>query len=176
MNVLLETPRLYLREFTNDDLDAIVELDSDPEVVRYIGFGVPTPRETIQNEVLPRYLEYYREGKGFGYWAVVLKERDEFTGWFHLRPNRKDESVVELGYRLSQRYWGKGYATEGSAALLRYGFETLGLERIYAHAIRHNAASIAVMKKIGMQFVKEYAEERFKGEDNTAVQYVIEKA
>ena len=174
MNVLLETPRIYLREFTSDDLENIVELDSDPDVVRYIGFGNPTDKAVLKNEVLPRYLEYHRAGQGFGYWAAILKGDESFAGWFHLRPNRGDESIVELGYRLARNYWGKGYATECASALIQYGFEQLGLDRIFAHAVKQNGASISVMKKIGMHFVKEYIEERFKGGDNTAVQYVIE--
>jgi RimJ/RimL family protein N-acetyltransferase len=175
MKILLETERLILREFTADDLQSVVELDSDPDVMRFIASGKPTPRKIIEQSTLPKYLEYHRSGSGFGYWVVIEKSSGDFMGWFHLRPNRNDQSVVELGYRLGKKYWGRGYATEGSKALIQYGFDRLNLEQIFAHAIQNNAPSIRVMEKIGMRFIKQYQEERFSGDDKTAVQYLIQR-
>ena len=113
--VVLETDRLVLRRFTRDDVDALVELDSDPEVTHFITNGAATPREEVEDDILPRFLWYYATYPGYGFWAVTEKATGEFIGWFHLRPN-PDHPIPdepELGYRLRRAAWGNGYATEG---------------------------------------------------------------
>jgi RimJ/RimL family protein N-acetyltransferase len=92
MQIFLETDRLILRRFTEADADLLVELDGDPEVMKYINGGRPTPREEIQNEYLPWFLHYYDQESGYGFWAAVEKSTGEFLGWFHLRPPREDGS------------------------------------------------------------------------------------
>ena len=90
-----------LRRFTDDDIDNLVELDSDPEVMRFISGGRPTSREEIENDVLPTFLEYYERFAGYGFWAAVEKSTGRFLGWFHLRPAKGTPAdEVELGYRL----------------------------------------------------------------------------
>ena len=83
METFLETEQLTLRRFTADDVDNLVELDSDPEVMRYINGGRPTPREEIERDVLPAYLAYYERDDGYGFWAAVEKTSGNFIGWFH---------------------------------------------------------------------------------------------
>ena len=83
----LETERLTLRQFTPDDVDNLVELDSDPEVMRYITGGRATPREEIERRELPAFLAYYTRADGYGFWAAVEKATGDFIGWFHLRPH-----------------------------------------------------------------------------------------
>src|SRR5947209_2713450 len=123
MDVFLETERLVLRRFTPEDVDAVVELDSDPEVMRYITGGAPTPREEIEQEYLPSWLGYYARFAGLGFWAAQEKATGEFIGWFHFRPpDGHAPDDVELGYRLRRAAWGKGYATEGARALIARGF------------------------------------------------------
>ncbi len=115
MEIFLETERLVLRRFTEDDVYDLVELDTDPEVMRFINGGRPTPRDEIENEVLPAFLGYYERYAGYGFWAAVEKSTGRFVGWFHFRPeNDAHPDEVELGYRLRRSAWGKGYATEGS--------------------------------------------------------------
>jgi RimJ/RimL family protein N-acetyltransferase len=157
MRAFLETKRLILREFTEDDVDNLVELDSDPEVMRYLNGGIPTPREMVESELLPRFLSYYGRFDGFGVWAAIEKSSGAFIGWFSLRPH--DESrphEVELGYRLRRTAWGQGYAMEGARALIHRGFIELGVQRVTANTYEHNSASRRVMEKVGMTLLRRY--------------------
>src|SRR5438270_8710726 len=86
MQIFLETERLVLRWFTEDDVDNLVELDGDPDVMRFITGGRPTPRDEIENDVLPSFLDYYERFEGYGFWAAVEKATGRFVGWFHFRP------------------------------------------------------------------------------------------
>jgi RimJ/RimL family protein N-acetyltransferase len=116
MQVFLETERMVLRRFTEADVDHLVNLDSDLEVMRFLTGGIPTPREAIQNDLLPAFLRSSGPCPGFGVFAAIGKERGEFLGWFSFRPcdvTCPDE--VSLGYRLRRSGWGQGYATEGYA-------------------------------------------------------------
>jgi RimJ/RimL family protein N-acetyltransferase len=151
MHILLETERLRLRRFTHDDLDRLVELDSDPEVMRYITGGAPTPRIAYETVYLPRWLELYDAAPGQGYFAAELRTAGDFIGWFHLRGDRLEPRYVELGYRLRRDAWGQGYATEGARALLRHGFLHLGLEHISARTLVGNVSSQRVMQKCGLR-------------------------
>jgi RimJ/RimL family protein N-acetyltransferase len=157
MRVFLETERLILHEFTEDGVDNLVELDSDPEVMRYLNGGIATPREVVERSILPRFLSYHERYNGFGVWAAIEKSSGMFIGWLSLRPHdesRRDE--VELGYRLRRAAWGQGYATEGARALIRKGFDEVGVQRVTANTYEHNAASRRVMEKVGMTLVRRY--------------------
>jgi RimJ/RimL family protein N-acetyltransferase len=154
--VLLETARLRLRQFTSDDVDRLVELDSDPEVMRYVTFGAPTPRERYVDVFLPRWFAIYRETPLLGYWAAEERATSEFHGWFHLRPDRIDAGEQELGYRLRRASWGRGFATEGAAALVEHGFRQVGADKISARALAGNAASRAVMGKCGLRYETDF--------------------
>src|SRR5688572_30661892 len=103
----VQTERLLLRGFSAADVDLLVELDSDPEVMRFLTGGQSTPREVVADEVLPRLLAEYERYPGFGRWAAVEKTSSEFIGWFALRPPGTTTNV-ELGYRLRRAAWGKG--------------------------------------------------------------------
>jgi RimJ/RimL family protein N-acetyltransferase len=101
MQVFLETERLVLRRFTEADLDNLLDLNGDPEVMRFLTGGKPTPREVIRNETLPRILHYYERFAGLGFWAAIEKSTGDFLGWFELRPPEGGgPEEVELGYRL----------------------------------------------------------------------------
>jgi len=153
VDVFLETERLVLRRFTMDDLEAIVELDRDPDVMRYISGGLATPREEIASDILPAWLGYYARFDSYGFWAAHAKRSGEFLGWFHFRPPPAHEpNDVELGYRLRKSAWGKGYATEGSRALIAHGFTIGRVQRVFASAMVVNTASWRVMEKAGMKF------------------------
>lgn len=154
----LETDRLLLRHFTENDAELLVELDSDSEVMRYLSGGVPTPPERIHREVLPRLLGQYEKWDGrFGLVAAHERAGGEFIGWFILRPKADGPTdEVELGYRLRKAAWGKGYATEGSAALLHKAFTELGVRMVWAETMFVNRGSRNVMEKLGMTHVQTY--------------------
>lgn len=154
--VVLETERLLLRRFTESDVDNLVELDSDPRVMRFLTGGKPTSREAIQNEALPRILKEYERDDGRGRWAAIEKETGEFIGWFALDPHDGHDDEAELGYRLRVASWGKGYATEGSRALIRKAFTELNLERVWAETMFVNTPSRRVMERCGLQHIRTF--------------------
>ncbi|MGP3928010.1 GNAT family N-acetyltransferase [Streptomyces sp. 8N616] len=94
-----------LRRFTEADADLLVALDADPDVMRFLGNGSPTPPEMIIDEVLPAILRRYERFPGFGHWAALERSSGAFLGWFEFRPPEEaaDPESVELGYRLHRR-------------------------------------------------------------------------
>lgn len=180
MDIYLRTERLVLRRFTPDDLDAIEALDADPEVMRYINGGRPTPREELRDDVLPFWLDYYRRGDAWGFWAAIDRVNSGFLGWFHLRPGRHDPpDEPELGYRLHRESWGAGLATEGSRALIDKAFSELGAGRVHAATMAVNIGSRRVMEKAGMRFVRLFHAdwpERIPGDEHGDVEYAITRA
>jgi RimJ/RimL family protein N-acetyltransferase len=179
MQVFLETDRLVLRRFTEDDVDLLVELDADPEVMRYINGGEPTSRAEVVDEVLPAVLDYYKRYPGYGFWAAIEKSTGEFLGWFHFRPAQDGyEDEPELGYRLRRSAWGKGYATEGSRALIDKGFTELGAQRVFAGTMAVNTASRRVMEKSGLRYVRTFHAEwpvRIPGDEHGDVEYALDR-
>jgi RimJ/RimL family protein N-acetyltransferase len=151
----LETERLILRPFTEDDVDDLVELDSDPAVMRHITGGRATPREEIAKRFLPRARKHH--DRGFGAWAAIEKSSGDFVGWFGLHAtDDRPPDEVELGYRIRRASWGKGYATEVSRALVEKAFTELGAKAVWAQAMTVNAASRRVMEKAGLQYVRTF--------------------
>ena len=152
VNAYLSTERLTLRRFTADDADLLIELDSDPAVMRYLTGGEPTAPEDVRERDLPSILAgYERWGGDFGLFAAHDQDRGAFVGWFLLRPEREGPlDEVELGYRLRRAEWGKGYATEGSRALLNRAFTELGVRVVWAATMSLNDGSRKVMEKVGM--------------------------
>jgi len=180
MRLLLESERLLLRRFTESDVDNLFNLHGDPEVMRFINGGKPTPRDVIRNETLPRFLRAYEHFEGCGVWAAIEKSTGEFVGWFEFYPWKDTgPDEVELGYRLRKSAWGKGYATEGSRALIRKGFTELGVQRVVAKTMVVNAASRRVMEKAGLRYVRTFHQvwpERIEGDEHGDVEYALKKA
>lgn len=157
MNDSLETERLILRRFAASDLDQLVELDSDPEVMRFLTGGAATPREVVERDILPRFLQAHDRAPGYGFWAAVERGGGAFVGWFSLQPRPQvDLAEAVLGYRLRRAAWGRGYGTEGARALIRRGFAELGVRRISATTYEDNLASRRVMEKAGLTLVRSY--------------------
>jgi RimJ/RimL family protein N-acetyltransferase len=180
VEAVLETERLTLRQFTPDDADNLVELDGDPEVMRYINGGRPTSREEIECRELPAFLEYYARSDRYGFWAAVEKATGDFIGWFHLRP-RPDGAAdePELGYRLRRPAWGKGYATEGSRALIERAFTDLGAQRVWAETLTVNTASRRVMEKSGLKYVRTFHQDwpdKIEGDEEGDVEFALTRA
>jgi RimJ/RimL family protein N-acetyltransferase len=179
MRVFLETERLLLRRFTESDVANLHDLDGDPEVMRFVNGGKPVSRDVIREETLPRFLRAYERFEGFGVWAAIERSTGKFVGWFAFYP-RKDAvpEEVELGYRLRRSAWGKGYATEGSRALIRKGFTELGVQRVVAETMAVNAASRRVMEKAGLKYVRTFHQEwpeRIEGDEHGDVEYALTK-
>ena len=145
----IETQRLYLRTLTLDDLDDLFLILSDPEVIRYVGSGQPASREETRTALLS-IINHWKL-HGFGRWAVVDKESQRLIGFGGLRSLFGTPEVV---YHLAKWCWGKGLATEMAGAVLRYGFEEHPFDRIVAIAKPLNVASVRVMEKVGMKYVK----------------------
>lgn len=152
MNIIIETDRLLLRTFDEDDAPLLFELNLDPEVTRYTldpMIDVDHAKKVLTEVILPQYALY-----NHGRWAVHLKPNLEFIGWSGLKyiPERNE---IDLGYRFKKIFWGKGYATESAYACLQYGFQKLNMQRIVGRALVGNAGSINVLKKCGMQYIGE---------------------
>ncbi|HEV2376748.1 MAG TPA: GNAT family N-acetyltransferase [Streptosporangiaceae bacterium] len=177
MRVVLETRRLRIRRFTESDVDHLFDLNSDPEVMRYINGGKPTPREVVRDEIIPFHLAFYERFPGLGTWAAESSPAGEFLGWFHFRPGYgQDTKNIDLGYRMRRTAWNKGYATEGSHALIRMGFADLGIDRVFAHTMAVNTASRRVMEKCGLALVRAFPYEGpdvIEGSEHGEVEYAL---
>jgi RimJ/RimL family protein N-acetyltransferase len=152
MDPYLQTDRVTLRRFGADGAELLTELDSDPAVMRYLSGGVPTPLEEHRDRVLPGLLAAYERWAGrFGVFAAYETADDAFVGWFCLRPERDGPlDEAELGYRLRRSAWGRGLATEVSAALLAKAFTELDVRRVWGDTMALNRPSQHVMEKVGM--------------------------
>lgn len=152
MNIIIETERLILRTFTIEDAHLILQLNKDPEVVRYTLDPIKSlkqAKEVLEQTILPQYVL-----NNHGRWAVHLKSDLEFIGWCGLKA-RPERNEIDLGYRFIQSAWGKGFATEAAFACLKYGFEVLNLPRIVGRAMPENIASLKILEKCGMKYIGE---------------------
>lgn len=144
----LETARLKLRRFTLDDEALLYRLNSSEAVMRFLG-GTMTA-ETNRDLLQGRMLRYYEEHPGLGVWATCERDSGRCIG-FHLLNHVQGEALIQVGYRLFEADWGRGYATEMSLALLRYGFADLKLATITANAHLDNLGSQQVLLKSGLR-------------------------
>ena len=147
-DVLLQTERLVLRRVALADLDNLTRINGDPAVMRYIGDGSVWTRE--QSEARSRrVLKIYENFPGLGMWIGEEKSNRRFVGAYALVyiPNTVE---VEVGYRLQKSAWGRGFATEGARALVRYGMIELGLNRVVGLTHPDNDASKHVLMKSGL--------------------------
>jgi RimJ/RimL family protein N-acetyltransferase len=153
----LHAERLTLVPLADEHLEWEVELDSDPEVMRYLSGRASTRAEVEAGHA--RRIAAARKVDGLGFWVGLVD--DEFVGWWTLQPAHgpdqpDDRGVADLGYRLLRRHWGKGLASAGARELLRYGFDDVGLDRVIAQTLTVNAASRAVMERVGLSFVRTF--------------------
>jgi RimJ/RimL family protein N-acetyltransferase len=147
----VETERLLLRPFCEDDLEAMAAIWADPEVMRHIGEG--QTRDRAASEALLTRVRRHWDEHGFGLWAVVPRGSDEPVGWAGLAvPTFLPEVLpaVEVGWLLARPAWGNGYATEAAAAAMDYGFGGLELDRLISLVYVENTASAAVAERLGM--------------------------
>lgn len=148
--VMLATERLILRQWQQRDLAPFADMNADPEVMRHF----PSPLDAQQSNELAARLCQLIARDGWGFWAVETRSHAEFIGFVGLRETKPDMpfgSCIEIGWRLAQAHWGKGYATEAARRTLRFGFEELALEEIVSFTALPNLRSQAVMQKLGMR-------------------------
>ena len=148
-HIFLETERLVLRNMSMEDLDKMARLNSDPDVMRYIGDGTVWTRPQSEARIR-RILKVYEIFPGLGLWIGEEKATERFVGAYALIyiPNTVE---VEVGYRLQKSAWGCGLATEGARALVQYGMFELGLDRVVGLTHPDNDASKHVLMKAGLQ-------------------------
>ncbi|MFB9312844.1 GNAT family N-acetyltransferase [Nocardioides plantarum] len=149
MRPTLRTARIRLDPLTLAHTELLVELDADPEVLRFV-WGRPLSREEVVGTWMPRRTREDADERGIGYWVGFDAATDAFLGWWSLNVVDDDPDAAELGYRLRRDAWGRGLATEGARALLTHGFGTVGLERVVAETMAVNTDSRAVLEKVGL--------------------------
>lgn len=156
----LQTERLILRKFTEDDYERLFLLDSDPEVMKYVGVKpLSDPEES--RKVVKMIIQQYQDN-GLGRLAVIEKESGLLIGWSGLKLHTSEingyQNFYDLGYRFLPETWGKGYASESARVSLEFGFNKLKTDIIYAHAHSENAASNHVLQKLGFEKTGEFTE------------------
>jgi RimJ/RimL family protein N-acetyltransferase len=174
--VTLWTARLQLVPLGDEHLEDEVELDADPEVMRYLG----RPRQRAEVELAHRRrMAAAARVPGLGFWVGLVD--GAFVGWWILEPpERADQGPVdgqaELGYRLLRRHWRRGLASEGARELVRHGFDDLGLQRVFAETMAVNLASRATMASVGLSYVRTFHldfEQPLPGSESGEVEYAI---
>jgi RimJ/RimL family protein N-acetyltransferase len=148
----LETESLLLREFRIQDAEGFFTMNNDPQVLQYTGDD-PFISIGAAADFIRRYDHY--DKYGYGRWTILQKEDESYLGFCGLKYHPATDEV-DLGYRLRRNSWGKGYATEAASACLRYGFQTLQLPCIIGRVAQANTASIRILEKIGMTFVRSF--------------------
>jgi RimJ/RimL family protein N-acetyltransferase len=177
VEIFLETDRLQLRPFTEDDVDDLVELDGDPDVMHFVTGGRPTPREEVESEVLPAFLDYYARFAGYGFWAAIEKASGEFlggstSGLHKALPRTRPSSATGC----ASRPGGRAMRPKGSRALIDKGFAELGVRRVVAFTLAVHVASRRVMENAGLRYVRTFHQrwpDRIEGDEKGDVEYAL---
>lgn len=159
MNLILETDRLLLRPLELSDAAAMFAMDNNPKVHKYL-WQKPTLaiEETIKTI---EYVQSQYERNNIGRFATILKETGEFIGWtgikfIHDHVENGNTNFYDYGYRLAEKFWGKGYATEATVAWLDYGFNQMNIKIMNAYTHSDNGASNHILEKAGMHLMEIY--------------------
>jgi RimJ/RimL family protein N-acetyltransferase len=147
----LTTPRLLLRRYRDDDIEALAEMNVDPEVMRYIGDGRPLDRAATAAMMAAQRAHWERHG--FGRWAVERRSDRALIGFCGVGYLPHLTASPEFGWRLARSAWGQGYATEAAIAARDHAFAVIGLDHLVSLSHPLNAASHRVMEKLGMHRV-----------------------
>ena len=152
MKVILETDRLVLREYVEEDAEAFFKLNTDPKVLRFVPdkplLNVEQARQILLDHPIADYRKY-----GFGRGACILKRTGEQIGFAGLK-YLEELGEVDVAYRLLPAHWGLGLATEAARASVHFGFTHLGLKRIIGLIMPENIASLRVLEKTGLCYVE----------------------
>lgn len=153
MEMILETDRLLLRKYVEEDAEAFFQLNSDPRVLRFVPDSALLDVEQARQILIDHPIADYRR-HGFGRGACILKSTGQQIGFAGLK-YLEELGEVDVAYRLPPAFWGQGLATEAAVASVRYGFDQLGLKRIIGLAMPENVASIRVLEKAGLRYTEE---------------------
>lgn len=155
----IETPRLILRPLEISDAEAMFAMDSNPTVHQYLWQNPSKDiSETIQ---IIEFVQKQYEENGIGRFATILKETGEFVGWTGIKfindhVENGNTNFYDYGYRLNEKFWNKGIATEASRAWLDYAFNTMNINEMNAYTHAENGASNHVLNKVGFNFIEDY--------------------
>ena len=171
MNLIIETNRLLLRPLELSDAEAMFAMDNNPKVHKYLW---QNPTQTIEETIkIIGHVQSQYQRKNIGRFATILKETGEFLGWTGIKfvddhVENGNTNFYDYGYRLDEKFWNKGYATEASIAWLDYFFNKMTTstpeasgqcDKLNAYTHAENAASNHILQKIGMNFMEDYPDE-----------------
>lgn len=158
--ILIDTPRLQMREFTLDDAEAVVEFNANEEVTRYTGdAGMVKTLEDAKGVITDVWLAEYKK-YGYARYALIHKGDNKIIGFCGVK-FLEEEGLPDVGYRMLPEYWGQGLGTEAVQATMDYARDTLGLTKIIAEAVVENTASNHILKKVGLRHVDTYERDGF---------------
>ena len=159
MDLILETNRLLFRPLDLSDADALFAMDNNPEVHKYLW---QQPALTIDESIkVIEYVQMQYERNKIGRFATIIKDTGEFIGWtgikfVHDHIENGNTNFYDFGYRLDEKFWGKGYATEASTTWLEYGFNKMNIDIMNAYTHSKNGASNHILQKVGMNLIEDY--------------------
>ncbi|MBF2709281.1 GNAT family N-acetyltransferase [Flavobacterium soyangense] len=161
MDLTLETDRLLLRELKLSDAEDFFAMDNNPNVHQYL-WNKPVQKIEETIEIIAFVQKQYVDN-GIGRFAMISKETNEFIGWAGLKFNTEivnnKTNFYDIGYRLDEKFWGKGFASEATIAWMKYAFETMKIKTMEASAHTDNIASNRILQKIGMLMTEQYLED-----------------
>ena len=159
MNLIIETERLILRPLELSDAEAMFTMDNNPNVHKYLW---QNPTQNIEETI--KVIEYVQKqyvDNNIGRFATILKATGEFIGWTGIKfitdhVENGNTNFYDYGYRLDEKFWNKGYASEATKAWLDYGFKEMKIEKMNAYTHAENGASNHILEKHGLQFIEDY--------------------
>lgn len=159
MNLILESERLLLRPFEISDAEALFDMDKNPEVHYYLWQKPLTDIQEVYDYIAMVQQQYVDHN--IGRFSTIIKETGELIGWTGIKYvtghiENGNTNFYDYGYRLNEKFWNKGYATEASKVWLDYGFEKMKIEKINAYTHAQNGASNYILQKIGFSFMEDY--------------------
>ena len=161
MKILVETPRLIMREFCLKDIDEVYEFSIDPEVTRYTGdAGAVKTREDAKKIITDIWQLEYRK-YGYARYALIHKKDEKIIGFCGMKYEPEIKGP-DIGYRMLPKYWGKGLGTEAAKAILEYAKDVLKLNRIIGDAVIENVGSNRILQNLGFELIGNYEFEEFK--------------
>jgi len=162
MDLIIETPRLLLRKMHYEDAEALFEMDKNPEVHQYLW-----QKPIVDIAEVHAYIDMVQKQyltNNIGRFSTILKETNAVIGWTGIKfvndhVENGNTNFYDYGYRLHQKFWNKGYATEATEAWLDYGFNQMNIQEMNAYTHAENGASNQVLKKVGFNFIENYPDD-----------------